>query len=181
MVKLFEEFGASLLKAMPFLKKVDAPVYQVGTGQVYKGLGNEKMDASINDQDGASLYIRITGPERYTVLRQYSSCSKEYQVIVPCRAVFYSFQSMEVLSAEEVKPKLTEAIRKTTLPKFKGPQHTITTQINTVSWDLEKIYQDETKKSFQGSEWAVLLAVDFLMMYREENCDPCLTNNFFCQ
>lgn len=181
MVKLFNEFGDSLLKAMPFLNKVDAPVYQIGTGQVMKGIGNEKMDAGISDEAGASVYIRITGPERYNFLKQVSSCSKEYQVSVPCRAVFYSFQSMEVLSAEEVKPKITEAIRKTTLPKFKGPQHTISTQITSAGWDLEKIYLEETKKPFTGSEWAVLVAIDFILNYREDNCEPCLTNEMFCQ
>lgn len=173
---VIKHFEGQLKAAMPFLERIDLPVYQAENGQIYKGHGSEKEQVSINDQTGVGLYIRQTLKETASPGKQFSSCDREFNFSAPCRAVFYCFgEKAFTMIPDDIKSKLMYALAKMMFLGYKGTEYNISVQLRAVSTDIEAIFKEETKLKFSGNEWPVIAAVDFNLLYSDFNCEPCLT------
>lgn len=175
---LLKHFEEQLKAALPFLDRIDIPVYQVNNGQIYKGYGSEKEQVSISDQFGSGLYIRQTQVESMTQGKFYSSCHKEFKIATPCRMVFYCFgeKTFDIVP-DDVKSKMLNALRTVHFADYKGNEFNVSIIPNTMGTGLEKIFTEETKKKYDGNEWPILVAIDFTLNYSDFNCEPCLTTD----
>lgn len=173
---VLKHFERELARLLPYLNQVDAPVYQLAeSGKIYKGLGQEKKQISISDQMGKAVYIRQLQDEKISKGKFISSCDQLYNVTAICRAVFYSFTN-DVLNPDEVKSHLLTALRNIDFTTYAGSELEIKVEPYGASTNLEKIFEAETKTKYEGGQWPVLVAVDFNLIYQDQNCDECLTN-----
>ncbi len=163
------------LKAyMQFLNRVDSPVFRISTGEMIKGNGQEKEVVSINDQSGNALYIRQTQPETINERKALSSCDKEWDISARCKAVFYDFRGNDyIINPDKVKSKIINALSRLNFSQFIGSISEIKIDINGNSLDMEKIFTEETGKTFEGTTWPTLVSVDFTISYVNTNCGVC--------
>ncbi len=181
MVNLILKYIEPQLKSyLAFVNRVDSPVFRISTGEMIKGNGQEKETVSINDQSGNSIYVRQTQPETYIENKRISSCEKTYTVNSRCRLLFYSFESSRVLDPEKVKSVLQNCINKLDFSEYTGTANEITTSILSSSSDVEKLYTEETGKIFEGGQWPVIVAVDFSLNFKDENCEQCDVEDIYC-
>lgn len=159
---------------MRFLNRVDSPVFRISTGEMIKGNGQEKEVVSINDQSGNALYIRQTQPETMTERKALSSCDKEWDISARCKAVFYDFGGNDyIINPDKVKSKIINALSRLNFSQFVGSISEIKIDINGNSLDMEKIFTEETGKTFEGTTWPTLVSVDFTITYVNTNCGVC--------
>lgn len=159
---------------MQFLNRVDSPVFRISTGEMIKGSGQEKEVVSINDQSGNALYIRQTQPETMTERKALSSCDKEWNISARCKAVFYDFGGNDyIINPDKVKSKIINALSRLNFSQFVGSISEIKIEINGNSLDMEKIFTEETGKTFEGTTWPTLVSVDFTITYVNTNCGVC--------
>lgn len=166
---------------MPFLNRVDSPVFRISTGEMIKGNGQEKEVVTISDLNGNSLYIRQAQPETITERKALSSCDKEYNISARCKAVFYSFVGNDfTIDPDKVKSKIINALRVTGFNDYTGTSTEIKIEVNGSSLDVEKIFTEETGKEFSGNVWPTLVTVDFTLSYVDTNCDVCDIEDIYC-
>ncbi len=163
------------LKAyMQFLNRVDSPVFRISTGEMIKGNGQEKEVVSINDQSGNALYIRQTQPETINERKALSSCDKEYNRSARCKVVFYTFGGNDfTVSPDKVASRIVNTLSRLNFTYYTGSASEIAIDVNGTSLDIEKIYTEETGKTFEGGTWPTLVAVEFTLNYVDTNCDIC--------
>lgn len=167
--------GKSLETKISFIDKVDAPVMRLQKdSKIYSGIGPEKKEVSISDSVGNGVYIRQTMPEQSKELKRISSCEKRYQITTRCRLLYYSFTDVnKEYSSDKIKSILMNGLNKVDLSAYSGSATEISTSIAAISTDFEKIFFDETGKKYEGGEWPMFVAIDFLLVYTDINCDFC--------
>jgi len=165
---------APLTAYLPFVTKVDAPVYRISSGEVFSGVGSEKENVSISDNVGKGLYIRQIQQEQVKEKKKFNSCDKEYEITARCKAVFYSFSQDEfIINPDKISARIQGALKKVTFEQYTGSAKEITIDILSASTDFEKIFTEETGKQLEGSVWPTLVTVDFTLSYVDTNCNTC--------
>lgn len=165
---------APLTAYLPFVTKVDAPVYRISSGEVFSGVGSEKENVSISDNVGKGLYIRQIQQEQVKEKKKFTSCDKEYEITARCKAVFYSFSQDEfVINPDKVSARIQGALKKVNFNQYTGSAKEITIDILSASTDFEKIFAEETGKPFEGDNWPIIVSVEFNLNYEDTNCVAC--------
>ena len=165
---------APLTAYLPFVTKVDAPVYRISSGEVFSGVGSEKENVSISDNVGKCLYIRQIQQEQVKEKKKFTSCDKEYEITARCKAVFYSFSQDEfIINPDKISARIQGALKKVTFEQYTGSAKEITIDILSASTDFEKIFTEETGKQFEGDNWPLIVSVEFNLNYEDINCNTC--------
>ena len=165
---------APLTAYLPFVTKVDAPVYRISSGEVFSGVGSEKENVSISDNVGKGLYIRQIQQEQVKEKKKFTSCDKEYEITARCKAVFYSFSQDEfIINPDKISARIQGALKKVTFEQYTGSAKEITIDILSASTDFEKIFTEETGKQFEGDNWPLIVSVEFNLNYEDINCVAC--------
>jgi len=175
MVNLILKYIKQPLTAyLPFVTRVDAPVYRISSGEVFSGVGSEKENVSISDNVGKGLYIRQIQQEQVKEKKKFTSCDKEYEITARCKAVFYSFSQDEfIINPDKISARIQGALKKVTFEQYTGSAKEITIDILSASTDFEKIFTEETGKQFEGDNWPLIVSVEFNLNYEDINCVAC--------
>lgn len=175
MVKDITNFTADQIAiALPFLTKVAGNAIRSNDGQIFRNIpGQEKESLSINDIDGQAIYIRQLQSKNVTEGKRLGSKTKNYEIIAPCRLVFYSFNTAKPLDGDKIESLIVTTLRNINFNTLVSIATEVDLTLKKISTNLELLFKEETGKDYSGGTFPILIGVDFDLKYNSINCDPC--------